>query len=242
MISVLIPTRGNPLAASHALHSLDTRKVGEVEYVLRLDHDDDSLHDYVASVKTYRAVTLVGRRYGGMKSINEFLWEAFCVSTGDILIPWNDDMLMLTDGWDEVVAAGVDADRPHIRFMQPQQHWPWSMPVVNRPLLEMLGHFSLHTCYDAWLHAMAYHTTVKQGSVAARRSDGVIPVGTVVNLRTNLDKLQVDVSHIRGSKEMKYPTWPGGKGSNLLADCERYAAFRAGDPPKVYSEGCEWNP
>jgi len=96
---LLLPTRGRPRIAERFLKSVaeTTRDLEAVEVILYLDEDDEGSHGL--STEDFRLVRIIGPRCS-MGACNS---ACFARSSGEIVILFNDDVVIRTPGWDERV-------------------------------------------------------------------------------------------------------------------------------------------
>lgn len=154
-VSLLLPARGRPSnlrASVDSVFALAARP-DEVEVVVRLDVDDPHLSteaSYLATHPWSRVRVFRGPRlgYGRMHGYYNGLAK-LCRS--DLLFIWNDDMEMVSDGWDELIC---DAPRFSVQFPRRDitKTTDYTLPVVGRPLFAALGNrLSSNAYVDAWL-------------------------------------------------------------------------------------------
>lgn len=141
MISVLCPTRLRPDALRRSLASLrDNAWPGDVEVLLGVDPDDPT--DYGGLGKIVRF-----EERHGYANLHRYYDVLACAAQGDWLLLWNDDCLMATDGWNEVVEFYED----DVILSPDTVHNPLcTFPIVPRRFVNALGHFSLNAHCDTW--------------------------------------------------------------------------------------------
>src|SRR5262245_4535100 len=100
-ISVLLPTRARPAMARAFLDSLaaTARRPDLIEVVLYVDDDDPA--SAAITHPTLHLVTIVGPPVA-MGAANT---ACLARARGDILVLANDDVVVQTEGWDEVLAG-----------------------------------------------------------------------------------------------------------------------------------------
>ena len=105
-ISILLPTRGRPEQAERLLKSVaeTTSTPNRIEVILYVDEDDSASH--AIQCDELSIIKIIGPRLP-MGGLNTACFER---STGDIVVPLNDDMVLRTSGWHERV------DEIHERF------------------------------------------------------------------------------------------------------------------------------
>lgn len=155
LISVLLPSRGRPAGLRRSLQSLrDRAQPGAIEFLLRFDEDDEASLSETWSEADTRV--FVGVRHGYL-GLHHYVNELCAKAKGRWLFLWNDDALMETDRWDEVIASYGDrflllnADSNH------GNHALGSciFPIVPRRWVETTGHFSLSNHNDTWVEVVA---------------------------------------------------------------------------------------
>ena len=98
-ISILMPTRGRTQRLDRAIKSIrnlayDSTKI---EIIFRCDHDDEETQKYLNENKE---IFIVGPREKGYASLPKFMNQCANISTGDLIIMLNDDILVETKDWD----------------------------------------------------------------------------------------------------------------------------------------------
>jgi hypothetical protein len=120
-----------------------------VEVLARLDEDDYQQY------KGCPGTLVVDRPYGyaGQHLYNNQLAQ---LATGDWLMIWNDDALMQTPRWDEIIhLAGLAHSMALLSLDNNQPREYACFPVVPRRWFELCGHLSLDCRVDTWLNAVA---------------------------------------------------------------------------------------
>lgn len=138
-ISVLLPTRGRASLCAESVASLraTASQPDAVEVVLRRDVDDGEAYG-IAGVATCLGAPA---GYAGLASYYDDCARA---ASGSWLLVWNDDCVMRTRGWDEVIAehaaAGDWIALPHGHF-----------PVLSRRWYEATGRLATSPHVDTYL-------------------------------------------------------------------------------------------
>jgi hypothetical protein len=148
MISVLVPSRARPDALRRSIDSL-----GEdgVEVLVRVDEDDPRLEDYSSFPNV-----VVGPRHG-YEGLHHYYNELASRASGDWLMVWNDDCLMETPGWVDVVRAH-DGRMVVLNPATNHDNWKIDMnvfPILPREMVEVMGHLSLSRHNDSWIEFVA---------------------------------------------------------------------------------------
>lgn len=166
LVSVLIPTRGRVpylLQSVDSLWSLAMDK--EIEFIFKADTDDEPT---IAAIKHLSNIVpvkaLVSPRGNGYKDLHVWVNEMAAMAEGDWILVWNDDAVMKTVAWDQM-----------IRYCGTSRQWEkcWDVcllvmatigrPVahefvlVRRKVYEILGHLSLSQHTDNWLYSVLKH-------------------------------------------------------------------------------------
>lgn len=142
MISVLCPTRGRPELLDRSIRSLRENASGPLEVLLRVDDDDQALPPI-----GLEDLLICGPRVGYQR-MHEMYGELAFAASGDWLFLWNDDALMLTGCWDDVVAE----HDPDCILNPATNHGPslTPFPIVPAWMVARLGHFALNQHCDSW--------------------------------------------------------------------------------------------
>lgn len=83
---------------------------GNVEILLRVtDTDSQTVRSINQLERLGNVRSVIGPRKRGYDSLTEYHDEIVSISTGEWLWQWNDDVMMLTDGWDELL-RGLNPD------------------------------------------------------------------------------------------------------------------------------------
>jgi hypothetical protein len=150
-ISVILPTRLRLEMLKQSLTSLQSRASVELEFVLAVDEDDPTDYSSVGPFSPFDALVLRTERFGYERLHEYYNLLADRVSSRWILL-WNDDALMVTSGWDQVVLS-YEPDKvlsPHT------VHDPLcTFPVIPRRFVDRIGHFSLNAHCDSWWQEVA---------------------------------------------------------------------------------------
>lgn len=150
MISVLIPSRGRPERLARSLKSLRENAEGhEVRFIVRLDEDDAHLYSDVS------ADVIVGPA-NGYGRLNECYNEMAAAAPGGWLWLWNDDCVVKTRGWDRIIE---EQERRVVTVLNPGATtlvgiFSAYFPVIPKRWVDLVGHWSLHTCNDSWVESI----------------------------------------------------------------------------------------
>lgn len=154
----MIPTRKRPQHLARAVASLaDRASTGEpIEYLLRVDDDDST--DY----EPYRRLqakgenfTVIGGPRHGYKQMHLYYNELAAAARGEWLVVWNDDMDMLTEGWDEKLLSRRDELLVMFLRRDISETCDTAYPAFPKRLFELLGHVSMNCHCDSWLDVVS---------------------------------------------------------------------------------------
>lgn len=123
----------------------------DVEILIRVDEDDPRLGEYLQF-----CTPLIGAShgYGGLHVYYNQLAER---AKGDWLLLWNDDCIMETKEWTDIVHL-YDGKMVVLNPATNHDNWTIDMnvfPIVPRKMVELMGHFSLSTHNDSWVEDVA---------------------------------------------------------------------------------------
>ena len=156
-ISVLLPVRARPIPMDQCLHTLiDTAASPErIEVLIAFDDDDtDTIEYFVDVIAPYldsKGVTYSAMQFKrlGYLRLNEYLNELAAHSTGSWIFFWNDDAVMTTQGWDDVIRD--HNDRFALLRAETNHEHPYAIfPILPRKWVEITGNISPHQINDAW--------------------------------------------------------------------------------------------
>lgn len=156
-ISVLLPVRARPGPMEQCLRTLiDTaNRPGRIEVLIAFDDDDTDTIDYFVDVLapyldskgvTYSAMQF--KRLGYLR-LNEYLNKLANHSTGNWIFFWNDDAVMTTNHWDDIIRQYDD--RFALLRAETNHEHPYAIfPILPRKWVEITGNISPHQINDAW--------------------------------------------------------------------------------------------
>jgi glycosyltransferase involved in cell wall biosynthesis len=138
-ISLVMPTRERPKWVERYFQSVvdHTSNLENVEVVLYIDDDDSTSKDL--DCNQFRVVKIIGPR------LTMGAYNTICMkkSEGDIIVLQNDDMVIRTDGWDEILLNfhnqyddGIYLAYPNDLYMKEKLS---VAPVISRRTCELLG-------------------------------------------------------------------------------------------------------
>ena len=145
MISILVPSRERPELLERSIASLGP---GDLEVLVRVDDDDPRLGDY----RRLFPGAIVGPHHG-YAALHHYYNELAARARGDWLVIWNDDSLMETANWIEIVRS-FDGKLVVLNPDTNHDNWDIDMnvfPIFPRRIVELIGHVSLNAHNDSWI-------------------------------------------------------------------------------------------
>ena len=152
LVSIILPTRKRFDVLLKSVKSLYDKATQQehIELLLRFDEDDVESIRRVSELdnitKNYKYV--IGDRLDGYYSLDVFVRELCEISTGEFLLLWNDDALMMSSGWDDYVSLYLGET---CCIQMGNNHFPYIFPIISRDIFEVLGHFGGFPS-DSWIH------------------------------------------------------------------------------------------
>ena len=142
---------------------LDTVKdPKQIEIILGMDEDDQEVIEYVKSelgpILQEKGVETKANIFKplGYENLHTYVNTLAGNSTGDWIFFWNDDCLMVTEGWDKV----IDQYNGQFKLLGPKDNHeghPYAiLPIVPKDWFILMGHLSQNAQNDAWLSHIAY--------------------------------------------------------------------------------------
>jgi hypothetical protein len=150
VITVLVPSRERPEPLARSIASLGA---DDLEVLVSVDEDDPRLDDYLCLPGID---VIVGPRHG-YRALHHYYNELAARATGEWLLLWNDDCIMQTPDWREVV-SGYDGQMVVLNPNTNHDNWTIDMnvfPIFPRRLVEVIGHVSLSRHNDTWIESIA---------------------------------------------------------------------------------------
>ena len=164
VISVLLPTRGRREVLRKSLDSLvsKAKHPERIEVLFGVDEDDQSVIDFIKEeiAEDLKEVGIEARasifKPLGYENLHIYVNTLAGAATGDWFFFWNDDCLMVSEGWDEV----IDQYNGQFKLLGPKDNHnghPYAiLPIVPRDWFILMGHLSQNPQNDAWLSHIAY--------------------------------------------------------------------------------------
>lgn len=164
LISVLIPTRGRPAHLCRAVDSCWSlaKDKSLIEFIFKIDDDDT---ETISTVEKIEKITpckkIISPRNRGYWEMDRWVNEMSGLADGDWLFLFNDDALIKTEAWDQLILF-IGTSKPWSGFtkccllMCPTIGRPFAQEFImlRRDTFKMLGHFSLSPHNDNWIYSL----------------------------------------------------------------------------------------
>ena len=163
-ISVLLPTRGRREVLKSSLESLISKANDpeRVELLLGIDDDDEGVKEYIekeiAPMLREHKVECRANIFKplGYENLHVYVNTLAGSASGEWLFFWNDDGVMVTEGWDDVIRSYTG----QFKLLAPRDNHdghPYAIfPIVPRDWFVLIDHLSQNAQNDAWLSHIAY--------------------------------------------------------------------------------------
>jgi len=152
LVSILIISRGRFNSLLKALDSIikKSKDISRVEVILRFDEDDKESLDRIDELPKDKVDinVIVGKRYF-YEFLHKYVNEACEETKGEFILWFNDDCVIETQNWDDIVAEY----RGRIVCLYPNNKGTGSgniFPLISRKVYEILGHFAKSQQVDSW--------------------------------------------------------------------------------------------
>ncbi len=164
VISVLLPTRGRREVLRNSLDSLVSKATHpeRIEILFGVDEDDQTVIDFIKEeiAEDLKKLGIEARasifKPLGYENLHIYVNTLAGAATGEWMFFWNDDCLMVSEGWDEV----IDQYNGQFKLLGPKDNHaghPYAiLPIVPRDWFILMGHLSQNPQNDAWLSHIAY--------------------------------------------------------------------------------------
>jgi hypothetical protein len=162
-IAVLLPTRSRTTALTESVTSIvgQANDLSSIQLLFGFDDDDtvglkhfeDVIQPFLDDHNVaYEAQAFKSMGYSGLNRYYNHLAQS---ASADWLFIWNDDAVMQTQGWDQVIRS-YNGQFCLLKVHTHNEH-PYSIfPILPRAWYDLFGHFSRHQMIDAELSQMAY--------------------------------------------------------------------------------------
>jgi hypothetical protein len=162
-IAVLLPTRGRTRSLADSIASLlsNAKNIKNIQFILGFDNDDKIGFDYFIQEiqpnldSNNIEYTILGFDPMGYDNLNQYYNSMATEATADWLFVWNDDAIMETQHWDQVIAQYTDQFK--VLKVHTHNEHPYSIfPIVPSNWVDLLGQLSIHQMIDAEISQLAY--------------------------------------------------------------------------------------
>ena len=220
-ISILIPTRERYIKFERFLKSIlkTTLKKNRCEILVLIDLDDPEKDRYLELIKNYNKSQIDIKIYHDALNThakrNNLLAKK---STGDILFPANDDMLFITENWDQLLDIEFSKNinnHPLCVWVNSGNKYPYLFchyPIVNRIWYQKLGYIGCELFnfwyLDTWICDLAkrsnfliYSKKIKFKEYNAQAYQGEFDNTYLRNISNN--KMEKDIEIWEKSKKLR---------------------------------------
>jgi len=138
-ISLLLPTRGRPLLVKRLFQSIinQTANLNNLEIIMYLDEDDTESHGI--EDQRLNIVKIIGKR----STMGEYNAKCLEASSGNIIILMNDDLVISTKGWDQIILnfALTVSDDIFLAYPNDKEagHRLSTFPIMSRKTCQVLS-------------------------------------------------------------------------------------------------------
>jgi hypothetical protein len=162
-VAILLPTRGRTDMLNRSVLSLvdNCADLSRVQLMFGFDRDDvvglEHFKNNLKPVLDQRGVHYKAVQFKpmGYININRYGNELARHADADWFMFFNDDAIMTTLGWDQVIADRTGEFK--LLAVHTHNDHPYSIfPIVPVKWMELLDHLSPHQMIDAWLSQCAY--------------------------------------------------------------------------------------
>ena len=164
IISILLPSRGRRDVLKESILTLieNASNPKRLELLLGLDADDEGVQEYIkdniAPILKEHEVECRANIFEplGYENLHTYVNTLASNANGKWLMFWNDDGLMKTKNWDNVISEY----NGQFKLLAPKDNHeghPYAIfPIVPIDWFRLMDHLSLNAQNDAWLSHIAY--------------------------------------------------------------------------------------
>jgi len=163
-ISILLPTRKRTQAIINSIGSLlaNAADTSRIEILIAYDNDDEESkeffqeiwHGYLAQTKATTKV-FETERFGYLR-LYKYVNFLASQASGDWIMFWNDDALMLTENWDDEIVKN-DGWFGLLRMPCTNMNHPFALfPIIPRAWVDFFGMVSPVNHSDWWIFNVTY--------------------------------------------------------------------------------------
>ena len=170
LVSVLLPTRGRPEWMLKAVSSIITNAAHPEKVQILLNIDNDDINSYHEAYAKLEAITpnykvIYSPRGLGYGDLHTHVNDLCAIAGGEYLFLWNDDALLMTPAWDEILEEhrdGLHGNPVAVIQIDNSDSWIYGFPFVHYDIYNAMGHFSLNAHNDTWMHEVANRSGVER--------------------------------------------------------------------------------
>ena len=210
LVTFLIPTRKRLHMLKACLESLEMTclKLDSFEVVVIFDVDD------IETIKAFSDLnfrctvkTIISERHG-YYGLHRYINDAYTASSGEWFWLWNDDLRMISTGWDEVIR---EYSGKFVVLNPSNLHPYWKgycmdatiSPLVPKKWFELLKRFSAYSQYDTYINPIGYRLNL------------VINEPRLINIHEQvLDEVSAGISYDKN----QFPTAESNLDYSILKD------------------------
>lgn len=132
--------------------SINSLGDGDWELLVAVDDDDPELGEYLKIAQEKELTISVSHERFGYENLHRYFNILAKEAQGDWIMLWNDDALMQTKNWVDIIAKEDHTIPQVLNVWNPQDNL---FPLISRAWYEGVGHFALNTHVDSWVQQVA---------------------------------------------------------------------------------------
>lgn len=148
-VSLIFPSRNRAVLAAQSLESLGD---GDYEVLMAIDEDEPNEEAYTAITVGRKNLNIYITPRHGYQNLHEYYNLLAENSKGDWLMLWNDDAIMETKNWVDIIAKEDHTIPQVLNVWNPIDNL---FPLISRAWYEAVGHFARNTHADSWVQQVA---------------------------------------------------------------------------------------
>ena len=157
-ISILLATRKRKHLLEKCINSLiqNANDPEKIEFIFGIDEDDLETAQFVNGVFKHLRKRIISFKPMGYINLHKYMNALAAASAGKWLFIWNDDALMKTENWDEIIMSHGD----EFKVLAPRDnhngHAYAIFPIFPKDWFYLLDYISNNPQNDRWLSEIAY--------------------------------------------------------------------------------------
>ena len=157
-ISILLATRKRKHLLEKSINSLirNANDATKIEFVFGIDNDDKESQYFINSTFRHLRKNILIFKPMGYVNLHKYMNTLAAAATGKWLFIWNDDALMKTENWDEIIMSHGD----EFKLLAPRDNHnghPYAIfPIFPKDWFFLLDYVSNNPQNDRWLSEIAY--------------------------------------------------------------------------------------